>query len=471
MRASWRNLDWVGEADRGQLEKRLAEIGGEGSTLLDRVEFLARAPARPGAPYEVRITGNVAKNQIAAVRRDASPEVAFHAALEAFERSAQSVWKARQNGPGSAAAALQVAQLQAPTQIPRPSLAPRWRPDLSLPRLQLILDRQALFERLAQPTRGAWRAASSRLPHMPSLTLRRALSREGGRNRDRDRAEALERMSWRERLAALAMWNEVEAAERWAREQVFARRWRSEMEQQLQQGEKRREVVPVGWRERLADLSLWNELEAAERWAREQVLTRLGRGDRELPDARAASELPATFGASLDVDLRRVRMLSLTARLFAQISRGLGSARGLVERSADAVSRVLQLPMPVRVGASLGVAAVVGLWSFQGASFTEVATVDGIEVAYGAVAAPESWPRSEAPFSAVAGPIAGDRDAASFSAIAAPGAPFLFSEIAFSAVARSPLVSGDIAPSGEAVPGRAFELDGDPIALNLDAAD
>ncbi len=432
MRVSWRNLDWVGETDRGEIEKKLAAIGGEGSALLDRVEFLARDPAQPGAPFEVRITGNVAKNQIAAVRREATAEAAFRSALEAFERSAMSVWSLRSAAPTKPPVPAVLPQVRVQPQPAAPqaasALVTRWRPDVSLPRLNLSLDRQALFERLAQPTRGALRVASSLLP------LRHALSRQGLRNLDRDRAEALERMGWRERLATLAMWNEIEAAERWAREQVFARRYRSELEQ----GE--RQIDPgAGWRDKIADLSLWTELEAAERWAREQVLTRFRRGSRELSDvsaaqipARAASRRAAGWrGRLADLSLwdtleafelrmrdrsrarapRSAAAPSAAARdaaLFARISRGLAAVGGLV-----------RVPAPVHAF-GLGLAGVVGLWAFQGISNTGGVAEASLETAYSAVAVPASWSQNDTPFSAVAVPLEWERDGTPFSALAIP---------------------------------------------------
>jgi hypothetical protein len=437
MRVSWRNLDWVAESARGEIEKKLAQIGGEGSSLLDRVDFVARDPATAGAPFEVRISGAVAKNQITAVRREGSAEAAFRAALDAFERSAMSVWSmraapARLGAPVLPAVRVPVPVVARPVVAQPAALVARWRPDLSLPRLNLSLDRQALFERLAQPTRGAWRVASSLLPQ-PAILLRRALSRQSQRDIDRNREEALEGMSWRERLAALATWNEVEAAERWAREQVFARRYHRE----LQQGPGGPGIEPSspGWRERIADLALWNELEAAERWAREQVLARLGRAPqrelggasvRQLPARSASRRRTSWRGRLADLSLwdsleafelrLRERTRTRAARdprapaagLFARISRSLAAVNGLAS-------------FPVRA-AALGTACVVGLLAFQGVSNAPEALAEAsLEAAYSAVSMPASWAASDTPFSAVAVPLSWALDVTPFSAIAAPG--------------------------------------------------
>jgi hypothetical protein len=430
MRVSWRNLDWVGETDRGEIEKKLAGIGGEGSTLLDRVEFIARDPAQLGAPFEVRITGNVAKNQITAVRREATAQAAFRSALDAFERSAVSVWSMRSAAPTKPPVPAPAQLRPQPVAPPPAALVPRWRPEVSLPRLNLSLDRQALFARLAQPTRGALRVASSLLP------MRRALVRQTVRNLDRDRAEALERMGWRERLATLAMWNEVEAAERWAREQVFARRYRSELEKGGSPVDPAQIDAGAGWRERIADLSLWTELEAAERWAREQVMARLRRGQRgELGDvesrqipARAASRGGSArwrgrladlslWDALESFELRlRNRSRARAAReaappgpgLFARISNGFSAIGGLV-----------RAPAPVHAFA-LGLAGVVGLWAFQGVSNTDGVAQASLDAAYSAIAIPESWAQSDTPFSAIAVPPDWERDGTPFSAVAVP---------------------------------------------------
>ena len=494
MRVSWRNLDWVGEADRGRIEKKLAEIGGAGSGLLDRVEFSARQPTQTGAPFEVRITGNVAKNQITAVRRDTSVEAAFHAALEAFERSALSVRSAKNV---HAVSALQPARVQSaarPAGTPvaqSAALVSRWRPDLSIPRLNLNLDRQALLERLAPPTRGVWRAAASRLPQ---LSLRRGLAQQTQRSRDRARAEALERLSWRERLAALAMWNEIEAAERWAREQVFQRRVRSELEQ-LEEGAERREVTPAGWRGRLADLSLWSELEAAERWAREQVLARLRRGERELADGTLRA-LPAQASdgrrgwrerfAGLAIwdalerfELRlrsrdwRAKVASTsTAGLLARLPQTLRASGGLVARAGDAALQLLRLPMPVRLGASLGVAAMIGLWSFQGASFTDVGDSGRLAAAtFSAVAMTSRGAGGDEAYSAVAVPFSWGHLTAPYSAVAAPENSRLASEgTAYCAVARPPAIALEgVAYGAVSVPDRSLPLSDESLALNSGA--
>ena len=484
MRVSWRNLDWVGEADRGEIEKKLAGIGGAGSPLLDRIEFVARNPSQAGAPFEVRITGNVAKNQITAVRREATAQAAFQAALGAFEGSAMSVWSARNAAPTRPpvpAAALPALRRQ-PAAPQSAALVSRWRPDLSLPRLNLSLDRQALFERLAQPTRGAWRAASSLLPQ-PTVLLRRALSRQNQRSLDRDRAEALERMGWRERLATLAMWNEVEAAERWAREQVFARRYRSELDR-VQEGDPRLEVTSSGWRERIADFALWTELEAAERWAREQVMARLRRGPRELEhvDARgllargASRRAGAGWRARLaDLSLwdtlegleRRMRdrtharpasdPLSSGASRFAQVSRSLGAAAGLVRRGGEMLAHLVRAPIPVRAVA-LSVAFVVGLWSFQGVSNTVAIANPGLEAAYSAVAIPESWAGVEIPFSAVAVPLGWEAGGTPFSAIARPFGTQLADVGAGSGADASAQDAGNDAAAYSAIADRAMSL-------------
>jgi hypothetical protein len=381
-----------------------------------------------------------------------------------------SVWSARSAAPTLPpipVPALPAVRLQ-PVANPTPVLVSRWRPDLSLPRLNLSLDRNALFERLAQPTRGAWRAASNLLPQ-PAMLLRRALARQSQRSLDRDRAEALERMGWRERLATLAMWNEMEAAERWAREQVFQRRYRSELEQ----GERRTETSS-GWRERIADLALWNELEAAERWAREQVMARLrGRG-RELTQT-SARQLPARLPgratpgwrarlADLSlwdtleaVELRLRRRpdaardpLAPGARRFARLSRTLHGASGLVSRAGGMAGELLRAPMPVRAVGALGMACVVGLWAFQGVSNTETERVAvaeaSLEAAYSAVAVPMSWAGIEVPFSAVAVPLSWERDGAPFSALAVPlGTSFAAAETSLGNVAYSAVALPDVA--------------------------
>src|SRR5262245_1575261 len=91
MRISWRELDWISERDRHEIERRMHTLGGN-SGLLDRVDFAGRAASASGA-FEIRITANAAKRQIIAVRRDAQRVKAFNSAFEALERSVTSVLK------------------------------------------------------------------------------------------------------------------------------------------------------------------------------------------------------------------------------------------------------------------------------------------------------------------------------------------------------------------------------------------
>jgi hypothetical protein len=91
MRISWRELDWISERDRHEIERRMHTLGGN-SGLLDRVDFAGRAPSASGA-FEIRITANAAKRQIIAVRRDSQRVKAFNSAFEALERSVMSVLK------------------------------------------------------------------------------------------------------------------------------------------------------------------------------------------------------------------------------------------------------------------------------------------------------------------------------------------------------------------------------------------
>src|SRR5262245_48287498 len=89
MRISWRELDWISERDRTEIERRMHMLGGN-SGLLDRVDFAGRAPGASEG-FEIRITANAAKRQIIAVRRDAQRVKAFNSAFEALERSVMSV--------------------------------------------------------------------------------------------------------------------------------------------------------------------------------------------------------------------------------------------------------------------------------------------------------------------------------------------------------------------------------------------
>jgi hypothetical protein len=90
MRISWRELDWISERDRHEIERRMHVLGGE-SGLLDRVDF-SGTPSKTGA-FEIRITANAAKRQIIAIRRDPQRVKAFNSAFEALERSVTSVLK------------------------------------------------------------------------------------------------------------------------------------------------------------------------------------------------------------------------------------------------------------------------------------------------------------------------------------------------------------------------------------------
>ena len=91
MRISWRELDWISERDRHEIERRMHLLGGDAG-LLDRVDFSGRASDAAG-PFEIRITANAAKRQIIAVRRDPQRVKAFNSAFEALERSVVSVLK------------------------------------------------------------------------------------------------------------------------------------------------------------------------------------------------------------------------------------------------------------------------------------------------------------------------------------------------------------------------------------------
>lgn len=91
MRISWRELDWISERDRTEIERRMHILGGA-SGLLDRVDFAGRS-ASAADTFEIRITANAAKRQIIAIRRDSQRVKAFNSAFEALERSVVSVLK------------------------------------------------------------------------------------------------------------------------------------------------------------------------------------------------------------------------------------------------------------------------------------------------------------------------------------------------------------------------------------------
>jgi hypothetical protein len=124
MRISWRELDWISERDRHEIERRMHVLGGD-SGLLDRVDFAGRASGGAG-PVEIRITANAAKRQIIAVRRDPQRVRAFNNAFAAMERSVVSVLKTPPAQPRAAA------QRATPAPAPRPALALP-RPESRLP--------------------------------------------------------------------------------------------------------------------------------------------------------------------------------------------------------------------------------------------------------------------------------------------------------------------------------------------------
>jgi hypothetical protein len=115
MRISWRELDWISDRDRTEIERRMHVLGGESG--LDRVDFIGRASSAAGG-FEIRITANAAKRQIIAVRRDTQRVKAFNSAFEALERSVVSVLK---NQPSQA----RVERGAAPRATPKPSAQPR----------------------------------------------------------------------------------------------------------------------------------------------------------------------------------------------------------------------------------------------------------------------------------------------------------------------------------------------------------
>ena len=121
MRISWRELDWISERDRHEIERRMQVLGGA-SGQLDRVDFTGRAPSKTGA-FEIRITANAAKRQIIAVRRDAQRVKAFNSAFEALERSVVSVLKTQPSRPSQPRAEPAAAPRAKPEAAPRPALA------------------------------------------------------------------------------------------------------------------------------------------------------------------------------------------------------------------------------------------------------------------------------------------------------------------------------------------------------------
>jgi hypothetical protein len=100
MRISWRELDWISERDRTEIERRMQVMGGSPG-LLDRVDFAGRTSGGSG-PFEIRITAAAAKRQIIAVRRDAQRVRAFNSAFAALERSVASVLKNQPAPPRAA---------------------------------------------------------------------------------------------------------------------------------------------------------------------------------------------------------------------------------------------------------------------------------------------------------------------------------------------------------------------------------
>jgi hypothetical protein len=94
MRISWKDLDWIPETDRGEIQRRMEKLDGQ-SGLLERVDFSARAAGASGS-FEIRITANAAKRQVIAIRRDSQPARAFYSAFEALERGIVSVLAAQQ---------------------------------------------------------------------------------------------------------------------------------------------------------------------------------------------------------------------------------------------------------------------------------------------------------------------------------------------------------------------------------------
>jgi hypothetical protein len=115
MRISWKDLDWIPDTDRSEIQRRMEKLDGQ-TGLLERVDFSARAAGASGS-FEIRITANAAKRQIIAIRRDSQPARAFYSAFEALERGIVSVLTAQQTS------------LAANAPPARVSAAPRSMPD------------------------------------------------------------------------------------------------------------------------------------------------------------------------------------------------------------------------------------------------------------------------------------------------------------------------------------------------------